>query len=55
MSKDEDAKLFSTEEWKAGEKKADDDLKHGRFVDFDSVDEVIKYLRSKISAEKKKE
>ncbi len=54
MKKDEDAKLFSTDQWKAGEKKADDDLKSGRFTDFDSADEVIEHLHNKKSGEKKK-
>jgi len=45
-----DVSWFFTEEWQAGERKADDDLLHGRYTDFDTVEELLAHL----NAERKK-
>lgn len=35
---------FWTEEWQEAEREADEDLKAGRYKDFDSTDEAIQWL-----------
>ncbi|MBF0565072.1 MAG: antitoxin family protein [Nitrospirae bacterium] len=35
---------FWTEEWQKGEKEAEEDLKLGRYKDFDNVEDTIKWL-----------
>ena len=43
---EEDESWFWTEEWQAGERKADEDLAEGRFTDFETVDELIAHLHA---------
>ncbi len=40
-----DQTYFWTEEWQQGEREADEDIRLGRFSEFDSADEAIEHLR----------
>jgi len=42
---DRDQAYFWSERWQQGEREADDDLRAGRYVDFETMDEFIKSLQ----------
>ncbi len=42
---DPDSAYFWTREWQRGEREADEDIKAGRHVEFDNVDDALEYLR----------
>ena len=42
----EDEAWFWTQEWQAGEREADEDIKAGRTKKFDSIADAVKYLES---------
>jgi AbrB family looped-hinge helix DNA binding protein len=42
---DRDQAYFWSERWQQGEQEADDDLRTGRYADFETMDEFIKSLR----------
>jgi len=42
---DRDQAYFWSERWQQGEQEADDDLRTGRYVDFETMDEFVKSLR----------
>lgn len=44
----EDQTWFWTEEWQAKEREADEDEKVGRYVEFDNVEDAIKYLHEQV-------
>ncbi len=45
---------FGSIEWQAGEKRADEDLKLGRFWDCETIDEVISILHAQGKEKKRK-
>ena len=42
--KDDSQAYFWTRRWQDGEREADDDLRNGRFKEFKTMDEAIKFL-----------
>lgn len=46
-----DQQWYWTEEWQAGEREADEDIKEGRYTSFDSPKDAIKYLKSVVRDE----
>lgn len=42
----EDTSWFWSKEWQTGEKKANEDLKKGRFTDHETIDDVISFLHA---------
>lgn len=51
----EDTNQFEDEEWQKGERKADEDLKKGRYKDFDTVEELLEHLHRERARKKNKE
>jgi antitoxin MazE len=44
---DKDQAWFWTKRWQEGEKEADEDIKAGRVIHFDTVEEAVAYLDDK--------
>ena len=42
---DPETAYFWTEEWQAGEREADEDIRLGRTLTFDNPDDALEYLR----------
>ena len=51
----EDTSWFEDEEWQKGERKADEDLKKGRYKDFDTIEELIEHLHHERARKKDEE
>ena len=43
---DPDQAYFWTEEWQRGEREADEDLREGRYCDFDDPEKLLEHLRN---------
>lgn len=42
-----DQSWFWSDEWQAGEREAQEDLKHGRYRDFETIDELLAFMNGK--------
>jgi hypothetical protein len=51
----EDTSWFEDEEWQKGERKADEDLKEGRYKDCSTAEELIEHLHRERARKKKNE
>ena len=48
---DKSQAYYWTEEWQKGEREADEDIKAGRYVTFDSAEEAVAHLRERVRRE----
>ena len=44
----DDQRWFWTPEWQAGEREVDEQLANGEYVEFDTIEEAIKYLHEQV-------